>query len=672
VVHHVTRRSKLHPSRQREPARQRLAPAERRSAAIYASLIVAAGIACYANSLSGPFIFDDRIALVENPSIRSVQSALNSVRDSPLAGRPLVALSFALNYRVGGLEVWGYHFVNIAIHLCTALLLFGVVRRTLLLPRLSDRFGASASRLAFAIALLWTVHPLNTEAVDYLTERTESLMALMFMLTLYASVRALGENGRAWWQSVAVVACWLGMACKESMVVAPLLVALYDRTFVFDGVRDAVRKRSRLYSGLALSWAVLVYLILPGPRSGSAGFSAGVGPWTYLLNQTVMIVRYLRLTFWPTSLVINYGYPVPLTWTQVLPSGLGVAALLTLTLLALVRWPMVGFLAFWVVLTLAPTSSIVPIATEVGAERRMYLALIALVALSVLAVYRLSSVNRLASPLLGVTALVVVSVVLSMATLARNREYGSALTLAQTTLARWPSPVAHGMVGTELAALGRDEEALPELRTAAPIDPRARFNLGITLFNLKDYEGAVRELDLLAREHPMREEIPRARRAIGNAYALQRRWPEALAQYRLVLSMVPSDRTTRRLLVDTLVNQGTELSRAGRFADASTAFRQASELDPSNAIARHNLAMALYDAGDLAGALAEARRTIAANGGDAASYTLIGRALAMQGQYDEAVDQFQRARLAPNDSEIQDDLRQVLAVRSGAKRTSKD
>jgi hypothetical protein len=122
---------------------------------------------------------------------------------------------------------------------------------------------------------------------------------------------------------------------------------LYDSTFVFNGVREAVRNRWRLYGGLVLTWVVLAYLNVPGPRSGSAGFSAGVGPWTYLVNQAVMIVQYLRLTFWPTSLVINYGSPMALTLTQVLPKAVAVGALLLLTLLALVRWPAMGFLGAW-------------------------------------------------------------------------------------------------------------------------------------------------------------------------------------------------------------------------------------------------------------------------------------------------------------------------------------
>src|SRR5439155_6472077 len=109
-------------------------------------------------------------------------------RDTAIAGRPIVNLSFAINYAIGGLDGRGYHLGNLAVHLACALLAFGVVRRTLELPRIRDRFGGRAADIAFAVALLWTVHPLNSEVVDYITERTESLMALFYLLKLYVSV----------------------------------------------------------------------------------------------------------------------------------------------------------------------------------------------------------------------------------------------------------------------------------------------------------------------------------------------------------------------------------------------------------------------------------------------------------------------------------------------------
>src|SRR5262245_14343423 len=366
-------------------------------------LIAGAGLLAYANSLSGSFILDDISAIVENHGIRDL-SRLSTVlmpeRELPVAGRPLVNVSLALNYALGGLDVRGYHAWNVAVHLGCALLVFGVVRRTLLANRVDGKLRERSLDLAFAVSLLWALHPLNTEAVDYVTQRTETMMGLFYLLTVYASIRALEaatelgcgvEPHKSWsgWPFVGVLACASGMACKESMVTAPILVALYDRVFAFGSIRDQLRERWRLYAGLAAGWLVLALLLSSGPRIHSAGLASGVSPWTYLLNQAVMIVRYLRLALWPTSLVVNYGWPVQLTLGEVLPQALIVMGLLVGTIRAMMRWPSLGFLGASFFLTLAPTSSVVPIATEVGAERRMYLPLISVVVLVVLGSVRL-------------------------------------------------------------------------------------------------------------------------------------------------------------------------------------------------------------------------------------------------------------------------------------------
>ena len=140
-----------------------------------AALLVLAGAAVYANALSGPFVLDDQDTIVVNQQIRQLwppSVVLFPALELPVAGRPAVNVSFALNYALGGLDVRGYHLVNIAIHVACALLLFGIVRRTLNLPSLRDRFGTRATDLAFAVALIWLVHPLMTDAVDYITQRT--------------------------------------------------------------------------------------------------------------------------------------------------------------------------------------------------------------------------------------------------------------------------------------------------------------------------------------------------------------------------------------------------------------------------------------------------------------------------------------------------------------------
>ena len=273
-----------------------------------------------------------------------------------------------------------------------------MVRRTLIAAQLAQlklRPTIDAEDVAFAVALVWAIHPLTTEAVNYVTQRTESLMALCLLASLYAAIRSLTDGRTVFWQIAAVSACGLGMLCKETMVVAPILIVLYDRIFFFDALRGAIAARWRLYGGLALTWLVLVAMMLPGPRSNTAGFGVTITPWTYLLNQAVMIARYLRLAVWPHGLVVHYGPPLSYRVSDVWPQAALVVALIAATLMAL-RWqPAVGFLGAWVFITLAPTSSFVPIATEVGAERRMYLPLMAIAAL--LVIPAMSALRRRAS-----------------------------------------------------------------------------------------------------------------------------------------------------------------------------------------------------------------------------------------------------------------------------------
>src|SRR4029077_15512000 len=123
------------------------------------------------------------------------------------------------------------------------LTLFGLVQRTLLRPALHPRFGADALPLALAVALLWTVHPLQTESVTYIVQRAESLMGLFYLLTLYCFVRSLDSPAPNRWQALCFAACLTGMATKEVMVSAPLLVLLYDRTFAAGSFRAAWQQR---------------------------------------------------------------------------------------------------------------------------------------------------------------------------------------------------------------------------------------------------------------------------------------------------------------------------------------------------------------------------------------------------------------------------------------------
>ena len=233
-----------------------------------AALLVLAGAWAYAPSFSGVLLLDDISAIAWNPSTRTLWPPAESLSPPPgttVSGRPVANWTFALNYALAPSDVrdvfapasgrdpagttarflrnvWGYHFLNLLIHLAAALALFGVMRRTLLSPRLRPRFEAAATWLAFVAALVWLVHPLQTQSVTYVVQRVESLMGLFYLLTLYCAMRGFASQPRWPWHAAGVIFCALGMGTKEVTVTAPLIVLLYDRIFVAGSFRRALRQ----------------------------------------------------------------------------------------------------------------------------------------------------------------------------------------------------------------------------------------------------------------------------------------------------------------------------------------------------------------------------------------------------------------------------------------------
>ena len=234
----------------------------------------------YNNSLSGPFVFDDLPAIAENPSIRRLwppSEALVPRLDGGLtvSGRPLVNLSLAINYAWSGDKAWSYHLVNLLIHVSAGLALFGIARRTFSQPGLVGRFGDAALWLAFSVALIWLLHPLQTESVTYVVQRAESLMGLCYLLTIFCFVRSIESLRSGYWLGLSLTACLLGMAAKEVMVSAPLMVFLYDRTFVAGSFGEAWRRRRVYYLGMGATWALLGWLAIG--TTGRGGAAARVG-----------------------------------------------------------------------------------------------------------------------------------------------------------------------------------------------------------------------------------------------------------------------------------------------------------------------------------------------------------------------------------------------------------
>ncbi len=646
-------------------------------------IVVLAGVIVYITSFSGPFIFDDFGGIVRNPSIRSLTD-LHTLFSTPdatsVSGRWLTNLSFAINYAIGGLDVAGYHVVNLVLHLICAMLLYAIVRRTLLVSGWSAESGAAnttmSANAAFAISLLWVVHPLNSEVVLYLSERTESLMAVFYLFTLYAGLRAASADKPTRWFVAGVVACATGMLCKESMATAPVVIALYDRVFFFGSIRQAWQARWRFYTGLAATWAILAASMLSHGSISSGGFaSAHTTTWMYVLNQTMIVTRYLRLVIWPKPLVLYYGWTRTLALGDIWPYALFLVVLVAAALLVFARWPRFGFPAMWTIITLAPSSSLAPIAAEVGAERRMYLPLmgiatIVVIGAALLVRARLSSVTPATRERLMLASVAVVATCLGVSTLARTRDYASSLSMARTILAGWESPSAHELLGHELAVAGQHDEAVKQLRLALPESTVARYYLGTELVNMGQLDEGIEQLQEFVRLEPSLVPTRTARLLMARAFATREQWPQAIEQLQAVLVAAPNDAAAHGLMADILSSQqkladaiphyraylqanaadgnawtglGVALVSTGDAPHAVEAFREAVRSDAGNPNFRVNLARVLLDSGDAAGAATEAQQAVVLTPDSAPTHEMLGRALAAQGKRDDARRELERA-----------------------------
>jgi Flp pilus assembly protein TadD len=604
-------------------------------------IVVAAGVVTFWNSLRAPFIWDDQIAIVTNRTIQSlwpVWGVLSPPSETPVAGRPLVNLSFAINYAIGGLSEGGYHAVNIAIHVACALLLFGIVRRSLENARVPRTLAVHANGTALAIALVWLVHPLQSEVVDYVTQRSESLMALFFLLTLYAAIRANGSakarDGargaapRRRWTAIAVLACAAGMASKESMVVAPVVVVLYDWAFEPESFGERLRSRGALYAGLASTW-LLLGLVEWNTQRSTVGTSAAVGSWTYLVNQIQIVARYLRLSLWPDALVLDYGLPRPLALADVIPSAVVLTALFAATVVALVRWPKIGFLAAAFFITLAPTSSIVPIVSEVGAERRMYLPLAALVSLFVIAIrYALDRGPAILRTRYAAAALAaLVCTPLAVRTVLRNEEYSSSVRLWTTVVERYPHGRARMSLATELVSAGQHEKAISLLREAVPDFPDARAALGTELVLQGQTEEGIAVLRQFIAAAPDRSNRIPAYVLLADTMASRGRFEEAANEWRAVIRIAPSDAGARLQLARVLVGQAQQRLNRGDVTGGQSVAREAVELAPTDPDAQNLLGAVFASAGDLANAIPHFQEAVRLAPNDAQARNNLERAL---------------------------------------------
>jgi tetratricopeptide (TPR) repeat protein len=658
-------------------------------------LILAVALAHW-NGLRGVFTLDDRRDILENPTIRSLAPHPMPWSERGVMGsRPLVNYSFALNYALGGQDPLGYHIFNLAFHALSALLLFGIARRTLENDRASPRYGALAAPLALAVALVWGVHPLTTHALTYVDQRCESLMGFFYLAVVYCAVRGWHSERPRFWDLLAALCFLAGAACKEVIVTAPLMVWLYGILFEHGAPATLCRERKGLFWGFVPGLGLLVALAFAGGTWGSNPQYPAITPWQHLLNQPQALWTYLRLSLWPDALCFDYGW-IFSTPGQAAPYLLVVFPLAAATAWGLWRRKLAAYPAAWFFVILLPSSSIVPL-KEFANEYRMYLPLAGVCALAVLGVFEglraafrwRPGKGRCRVFFLTLALLLVTAVgALGWRTHQRNRDYLSEVGLWELTASQRPgNERAQYNLGTVQMRLGNLEEARARLVEALrlyPERPETNNNLALVLYRLGRPGEA---LPLFLEAARLQPDLEEARFNSGTILNILGRPAEAVPHFEALVRLNPGD-------VKAWNNLGQSLGMLGRLDEALAAFSESLRLNPGMVEARHNLAMTLERLGRFEEALAQyrealkqkpdspdlalkaagaflrlnrpaealpyLREAIRLDPGSLAARKNLGAALANLGKPDDAAVQFREVlRLKPDDKDARESLRKL-------------
>lgn len=553
--------------------------------------LIVLGILAYGNSLNGPFIYDDIPNIVDNQVIHNIRNAMNPSLGPAGAGlynRPVIRFSLAVNYALGGNNVRGYHILNLVIHLLAGITLFGIVRRTLLTERMKVIYGPAATLLGFACALLWLLHPIQTQAVTYIIQRCESMMGLFFLLTFYCAIRGWQSSRSGPWHGAAVLFFLLGVGSKEVIVAAPPLLLIYDAIFMKKGWKTAVKTSWPLYGGLAGGLIVMGFLVILGLNVWQgAGLKESLPLVQYWQTQPGVILHYLRLVVWPDALCLDYAWPLT-AWQNAWSSILVVSALMALTGWAVLRRKPIGFPGAWFFAILAPTS-LVALPDPVF-EHRMYLPLAALVVLGVVGGYRLGVIlqERYAfgkdkPAVAGVVGLLVLALLLGVITYKRNSVYADEVSIWTDTVEKAPrNSRAHLNLGVVLDHAGNPYEAIRHFEEAIRLEPDyagAYTNLGNVLTNLGKTDDAIRYLQEAIR---LKADYAEAYSNLGVAFGRSGRLNEAVVQLEHALRLKPDYAAAHS-------NLGLALGRLGRKQEAINHLQEALRLKPDYQAARKNL-----------------------------------------------------------------------------------
>jgi len=555
----------------------------------------------YFNTLSASFHLDDRTSIVENEAIQDIKN-LKAIWDfSPT--RFVTYSTFAVNYNFGQLTVTGYHIVNIVIHFFSVLLVWWFTLLTLSTPLTKDTSIASHKQLiAFFSALLFAVHPVQTQAVTYIVQRLASLSTLLYLLSLclYINGRLAqykGSNRNIAWGfytgSAAIAA--IGMFTKETVFTLPLTIALYEFLFF---------KLKKIFKWKYFIGIILLLIIIPGTiyltksidftqlravQEGPEG-AILISPGQYLFTQFRVLTTYLRLLFFPINQNLDYYYPVSQSFFE--PSTLSSFCFLLLIIAGSImlysRYRLLTFSILWFFITLIPESSIIPI-RDVIFEHRLYLPM---VGFSVFIVTLICYLFCDTFPRAVFVILIAMVLCFSTLTYARNRVWDNELTLWNDTVKKSPDkerPYINR--GFAYAQTGEFDQATADFDHALTINQNsamAYYNRGLAQYYKGNHDKSIADYTLAIRIYPNYWQAYYNR---GLAYFTMGAFDSAIADYTQVITLKPRN-------YDAHYNRGVAYGKKGEYDKALDDFDRAAPLKLNNVELYYNRGLIYYLKGE--------------------------------------------------------------------------
>jgi protein O-mannosyl-transferase len=538
--------------------------------AVGLTAVLGIALQVYGPALNGPFLFDDLYLTMNNPGISA------DINRWLVKIRPLLTLSFWVNYSVSGHETFSYHVFNVFFHVINTFLIFAVLRRLLRLA------GSTSAWIAGFCAGVFLLHPVQTESVAYIAGRSESFSVLFFLAAFAVFLyRRAGEV--TWPVSASILLLFAAaLASKEHTIVLPGLLLLTDYYLSPPGqALSTIRKNWRLYVPIAVGGIAGVVVILRSiDWSSSAGFGLKDATWyEYLFTQFRVFFVYLRLFLFPVNLTIDYDFPFSRSLVDhgAIFGLIGILALLAAAVVWRRRYPLasMGLLAFG--LLLLPTSSIVPIKDPL-AERRLYLPMIGLLLILAEILLRWNPPRRTLAAAGGA-----VLVILAAATYQRSRVWSDALLAWEDTVAKSPNKArAHFQLAFAYYKAGRCREALPHYELVSKLqapDDQLLIDWALAYDCVNQPEQALAKL---RQATEVQKKSAHAWALMGMVYGKSGRAPEARESIDRAIAVNPNFDLS-------YVYLGHLLMAGQDYAGASRQYRKALQLNPANQAAREAL-----------------------------------------------------------------------------------